>query len=342
MVHSGCFLERQYCAFTGTVRGQNSREFIARLVARGFARAIEPGPVRRGRLYHVHHKPLYEAIGQPDNRNRRLHTIGRMVERVMILDAVLGDRRCWWLSPEADKRRSSTSTRDNRSAARRTTRTSPSGRAGSGPSAASPTSCPSASRRTDTGRFVFLYLVNRRLPVDFRQFLIRHAELFRFLHTWTVRLLVPRRFRKAVALYKAALREELWTPAEPERHQGAGDVLSASGRHRADTSATRTIATSAQEFRTQGMAKIQALYRAWRRRGRPGAVAGVTRPALRDDRSHGCSAVEVQVLNRQYLQLTGTMDRDVWAKRGAKRKSRQVGPPVSTPSPDVLSPLVAP
>ena len=104
MVHSGCFLERQYCAFTGTVRGQNSREFVARLVARGLARVIEPGPVRRGRLYHVHHKPLYEAIGQPDDRNRRLHTIGRMVERVVFLDAVLSDRRCWWLSPEADKR----------------------------------------------------------------------------------------------------------------------------------------------------------------------------------------------------------------------------------------------
>ena len=29
--------------------------------------------------------------------------VGRMVERVMILDAVLGDRRCWWLSP-GDKR----------------------------------------------------------------------------------------------------------------------------------------------------------------------------------------------------------------------------------------------
>jgi hypothetical protein len=35
MVHSGCFLERQYCTFTGTARGQNSREFVARLVARG-------------------------------------------------------------------------------------------------------------------------------------------------------------------------------------------------------------------------------------------------------------------------------------------------------------------
>ena len=56
----------------------------------------------------------------------------------------------------------------------------------------------------------------------------------------------------------------------------------------------------------------------------------------------GRSAVEVQLLNRQYLQLTGSMDRDVWAKRGAKRKSRQVGPPVSPPSLDVSSPLVAP
>ncbi|MFN2444510.1 MAG: hypothetical protein ABR606_02805 [Vicinamibacterales bacterium] len=97
MVHAGCFLERQYCAYTGTARGQNSREFVGRWVARGFARAIEPGPVRRGRLCPVHHKPLYEAIGLPDDRNRRLQSMGRMVKRVMILDAVLSDRRCWWL-----------------------------------------------------------------------------------------------------------------------------------------------------------------------------------------------------------------------------------------------------
>ena len=116
MVHAGCFLERQYCAFTGTARGQNSRDFIARLVARGCARAIAPRPARRGRLYHVHHKPLYEAIGQADNRNRRAHTLGRMVERVMILDAVLGDRRCWWLSPEGDKQRFFGLRRDNSAA----------------------------------------------------------------------------------------------------------------------------------------------------------------------------------------------------------------------------------
>ena len=41
------------------------------------------------------------------------------------------------------------------------------------------------------------------------------------------------------------------------------------------------------------------------------------------------------------LQLTGTMDRDVWAKRGAKRKSRQVSPPPVSPSPEGFSPLLA-
>ena len=28
MVHSGCFLERQYCAFTGTIRGQNTESSL--------------------------------------------------------------------------------------------------------------------------------------------------------------------------------------------------------------------------------------------------------------------------------------------------------------------------
>lgn len=41
--------EGQYCAFTGTVRGQNSREFIASFVARGFAASSSVGPVGGGR-----------------------------------------------------------------------------------------------------------------------------------------------------------------------------------------------------------------------------------------------------------------------------------------------------
>jgi hypothetical protein len=338
MVHSGCFLERQYCAFTGTVRGQNSREFMARLVARGFARAIEPGPVRRGRLYHVHHKPLYEAIGQADNRNRRLRTIGRMVERVMILDAVLGDRRCWWLSPADDKWRFFCLKRDNYLRPE----DYPHIAFGSGRQRAIrcfPDKLPIGIEKDRTSQLVFVYLVNRRLPVDFRQFLFRHADLLRFVTTWTVRLLVPRRFRKAVALYKAALREELWTPLNPSVSKALETYFperQAQGGHLGEPD-DRYIR---EEFRTQGMPKIQALYRAWRREG-DRVLWSAHSTTLRDARSHGCSAIEVELLDRQYLQLTGTMDRDVWAKRGAKRKSRQVGPPVSTPSPDSLSPLAA-
>ncbi len=337
MVHSGCFLERQYCAFTGTARGQNSREFMARLAVRGFVRVIEPGPVRQGRLYHIHHKPLYEAIGQADNRNRRLRIVGRMVERVMILDAILGDRRCWWLSPADDKWKFSCLMRDNYlrpedyphiafgSGRQQTIR-------------CFPDKLPIGVEKDNTSHLVFVYLVNRRLPVDFRQFLIRHVSLLRFVRTWTLRLLVPRRFSKAVALYKAAIREELWTPMNPSVSKMLETYFperQARGEHLGDPD-ERYIR---EEFRKQGMLKIQALYRAWRRQG-DGVLWQAHSTTLRDDHLHGCSAIEVEPLNRQYLQLTGAMDRDIWTKRGAKRKSRQVGPPVSTTSPDALSPLV--
>jgi hypothetical protein len=39
-----------------------------------------------------------------NNRHREPQTIGRMVQRLMILDGVLGDRHCWWMGPENGKR----------------------------------------------------------------------------------------------------------------------------------------------------------------------------------------------------------------------------------------------
>src|SRR5256885_2823497 len=38
----------------------------------------------------VHYKPLYRAIGEVESRYRRPVAAGRAVERVMLLDAVLG------------------------------------------------------------------------------------------------------------------------------------------------------------------------------------------------------------------------------------------------------------
>src|SRR6266852_6194992 len=104
LVFSGVFLERQYRAFTGLVHGQKTHDFLTDLVGRGYATAITPGALHRGRFYHVHFKPLYEAIGEADNRHRRPASLGRVVERLMLLDAVLAERRYDWLGTERDKR----------------------------------------------------------------------------------------------------------------------------------------------------------------------------------------------------------------------------------------------
>ena len=104
LIHSGVFVERQYCAFAGITHGQKTHDFLRRLVERGYARPIQTGALHRGRLFHVHHKPLYAAIGQGDNRHRKPTALGRMVERLMVLDAVLADRTFTWLGTEVDKR----------------------------------------------------------------------------------------------------------------------------------------------------------------------------------------------------------------------------------------------
>jgi hypothetical protein len=67
------------------------------------ARAITPGALHRGRLFHVQYKPLYEAIGEPNNRNRKPGSLGRFVERLMLLDAVFADSHYGWLGTERDK-----------------------------------------------------------------------------------------------------------------------------------------------------------------------------------------------------------------------------------------------
>src|SRR5216684_1738698 len=66
MIHSGVFVERQYCTFAGIVHGQKTHDFLHKLIERGYARPIQVGPLHRGRLLQVGYKPLYAAIGQVD------------------------------------------------------------------------------------------------------------------------------------------------------------------------------------------------------------------------------------------------------------------------------------
>jgi hypothetical protein len=92
MLHSGVFVGRQYAAFAGITHGQKVHDFIEKQLVLRLVTPIELGSTGRTRLFHVHHKPLYAAIGEPDNRNRRRVTIDRAIERLMILAGVLGDQ----------------------------------------------------------------------------------------------------------------------------------------------------------------------------------------------------------------------------------------------------------
>lgn len=186
LVYSGVFLEREYRAFAGIAHGQKTHDFLTKLIDDGYARAITPGALHRGRLFHVQYKPMYEAIGEPNNRNRKPASLGRFVERLMLLDAVLADRQCGWLGTERDKTNYFAAHLENDipkdwyphltfgEGRAKTTRYFPD-------------KVPIGTPRDGGRRHVFLYLVTREVAAEFRLFLLRHAERLRAVHEWTLR-----------------------------------------------------------------------------------------------------------------------------------------------------------
>ena len=64
--------------------GRKQHDFFAALRARRLATQY-PTAHRRAHLYHVHGRRLYRAIGEPESRHRKPTTLGRAVERLMVL-----------------------------------------------------------------------------------------------------------------------------------------------------------------------------------------------------------------------------------------------------------------
>ena len=133
-------------------------------------------------MFHVHYKPLWAAIGEPDNRFRKPTAQGRMIERVMLLDAVLDDQRCTWLGPAIDKHRHFMRHLESRLE----TREYPHLTFGSGPEKTVryfPDKFP-IGVLPELDSHVFVFLVTHPSPMDFRLFLLRHVALFRVLFAW--------------------------------------------------------------------------------------------------------------------------------------------------------------
>jgi hypothetical protein len=186
MLYAGVCLGRQYCTFGRIAYGQKMHDFFQSLLSRGYATARGCGH-NRARLYHVHYKPLYRAIGEPNNRHRRPTTLARAIERLMVLDAVLADSDRTWLATEQDKLGHFTLThRIPRQDVPALTF-----HRGDGETARYfPDKLPIGLDH-DRGTYIFLYLVTRDVPIDFRAFLERHAELLRALPAWTLPAVGP-------------------------------------------------------------------------------------------------------------------------------------------------------
>lgn len=292
MLHAGVFLGRHYCAYGRIAYGQKVHDFFRSLLARGYATARACGH-HKARLYHLHYKPLYRAIGEPDNRHRRPTTLPRAVEKLMVLDAVLAHRDLQWLATEHEKvsyftlahrvRRQDLPQLVFRADDAETVRYFPD-------------KFPIAVD-SDGRMHMFLYLATRDVPVDFRSFLERHAELLRALPIWTLRLLVPRHLRAAIPSYTAAFREQLGAPLRPvilEELRWYFETRRAAlkPRHERFDHAARAFSSP----------RFQTLYRAWLERGEPVLDATLS-PVLADAIERGTGQLECHVLPHRYLHL---------------------------------------
>jgi len=65
---------------------------------------VAGGEVDRGRVYHLHHQPLYRAIGEPQSRYRRPVSARLITVRLAVLDAVLAATDVAWLASGTELR----------------------------------------------------------------------------------------------------------------------------------------------------------------------------------------------------------------------------------------------
>jgi hypothetical protein len=293
MLHSGVCLGRHYPAFARITHGQKVHDFFQKLIARGYATVRRCGH-NTARLYHVHHKPLYAAIGEPDNRHRRPVPLPRAVERLMLLDAVLAQRDLQWLATERDKVAHFTLTQ--RIAVNDLPALTFSSKSGQ-TTRRFPDKLP-IGIGADGRTFMFLYLATKPLPGDFRMFLERHAELLRAVPAWTVRVLIPHHLANAINRYKDAFREQIGMPLRPTQLEELRWYFEERGK----ASQVQKSERFGRAKRAFAAPRFRVLYRAWIEHG-DNVLNAVVSPVLATALSRQTGQFETRVLAHRYLHL---------------------------------------
>jgi hypothetical protein len=85
--HSGYFTVRQFLDFAKAKSGNRNARLVQKLFALGHVSAQRYR--RRSLVYHLHSRPIYDAIGKGELRNRRGHELGHIKARLLALDYIL-------------------------------------------------------------------------------------------------------------------------------------------------------------------------------------------------------------------------------------------------------------
>jgi hypothetical protein len=211
MRHAGLCVKRQYAQFAGIANGgEKCNAFFEKLLRRGFAVASDCIH-NRARLYHVHYKPLYHAIREPDCRFRRAVPARCVPERLMRLDAALISPDLDWLTTRGDKLAWLHANIASEACGPREALAAPLAGAVADQF---PGSFPIGI--DSRGHLVLLYLATVPWTDDFRTFLIGHTDLLDVTAHWTLRLVFPPALRRAVTAYQAVVHEEFDSPLSAE------------------------------------------------------------------------------------------------------------------------------
>jgi hypothetical protein len=297
MLHAGVCVPRQYTTFCGIVHGQKTRKFFAKLVRLGLASMYDCRH-NRARIYHLHQKALYRAIGQAESRLRRPLTLGHAIHRLMVLDAIVVSPELVWLGTADEK-----AARLNALAAidladlphltvgegdKRTIRFFPERL----PIGIHP-----------DGRGELVYLVTDATLDEFRVFLERHAPVLRALRAWTLRIVVPPDLPKIGQRAKQVVWNQLLTPLRAEVIDELRWYFEQARTHPAPSRCSDLDERFFQAREVFSAPRFKALYRVWKQDG-DRVLAELGSAALNDAVTAASGRVETLELGHRYGHLS--------------------------------------
>jgi hypothetical protein len=312
MRHAGVCVPRQYARFVGVAYGAKCNAFFDTLVRRGYARGSDCVH-NRARLYQVHDKLLYHAIGEAASRFRRPVSPRLAMERLMLLDAVLATPNVEWLTTAFEK--TAYLANLNALATHPTEQPAPS-EPDSKPAVELPGAFPIGVE--SDGRSVLLYLATEAWTDAFRSFLQGQVALLSVAPSWTLRIVFPRPLDRVYDAYQSVIHEELESPL----HSATVSELRWYFEHR--NRATREplhpqtqgfLSVGAKVF---GTPRFTEMYRRWLKHGNV-VFDGPSSAVIAEALSTGEGRVESFVLPHSYRHLSLLVDHPRASTEGVEK-----------------------